>query len=212
MTTIDPEVTFVEKAVRAHLSRDFAAAHRALKSIPRAAQYADICPPSPSRSAVANGTPGEVTTDAVTTITQAKVFRRDQYTCRYCKKKTIFLGVLRLLSQNYPNAFPWHKNWKWDNAHSIYWSHSTSIDHYVPRSRGGDNSWSNLRTACYICNATKGNLSIQELGWTDHGPSPEPWDGLTGLYGKLYQASPHPKNDWHKPWIGLVTPPSWESI
>ena len=37
-----------------------------------------------------------------------------------------------------------------------------TIDHVVPRSRGGENSWSNLVTCCKKCNQKKGNRTPQE--------------------------------------------------
>ena len=32
-----------------------------------------------------------------------------------------------------------------------------TIDHIIPSSRGGDNSWGNLTTSCMSCNSKKGN-------------------------------------------------------
>ncbi len=37
-----------------------------------------------------------------------------------------------------------------------------SIDHVLPRSRGGADSWDNITTACVICNVRKGNRTPQE--------------------------------------------------
>ena len=39
-----------------------------------------------------------------------------------------------------------------------------TIDHVIPRSRGGKNSWSNLVTACKKCNQKKGNRTPEEAG------------------------------------------------
>jgi 5-methylcytosine-specific restriction endonuclease McrA len=41
-----------------------------------------------------------------------------------------------------------------------------TIDHVVPRSREGDDSWENLTTACTRCNCTKGSRTPQEAGMT----------------------------------------------
>lgn len=41
-----------------------------------------------------------------------------------------------------------------------------TIDHVVPRSRGGATSWTNLVAACSPCNAEKGNRLLSELGWS----------------------------------------------
>jgi len=40
-----------------------------------------------------------------------------------------------------------------------------SIDHVVPRSRGGEHVWENVVAACARCNHTKGNRTPAELGW-----------------------------------------------
>jgi len=40
-----------------------------------------------------------------------------------------------------------------------------TIDHVIPRSSGGSNLWTNVVTSCIDCNTTKGNKTIEELGW-----------------------------------------------
>ncbi len=45
-----------------------------------------------------------------------------------------------------------------------YSTSELSIDHVLPQSRGGENSWSNLVCACVRCNARKGNRTPQEAG------------------------------------------------
>ena len=42
---------------------------------------------------------------------------------------------------------------------------ATTIDHLLPRSRGGGDSWDNLVAACGTCNTRKGNRTLQEMGW-----------------------------------------------
>ena len=39
-----------------------------------------------------------------------------------------------------------------------------TIDHMLPRSRGGEDSWENLITACRPCNTRKGNRTPLEAG------------------------------------------------
>jgi 5-methylcytosine-specific restriction endonuclease McrA len=39
-----------------------------------------------------------------------------------------------------------------------------TIDHIVPRSRGGEDSWENLITACTRCNSIKGSKTPREAG------------------------------------------------
>jgi 5-methylcytosine-specific restriction endonuclease McrA len=40
-----------------------------------------------------------------------------------------------------------------------------TIDHVIPRSRGGRHAWDNVVAACAKCNHTKGDKSLAELGW-----------------------------------------------
>lgn len=42
---------------------------------------------------------------------------------------------------------------------------ATSLDHVVPRSRGGAHSWDNVVSACGRCNHVKADRGIAELGW-----------------------------------------------
>jgi 5-methylcytosine-specific restriction endonuclease McrA len=41
-------------------------------------------------------------------------------------------------------------------------SHNLTLDHVMPRSRGGATSWDNLITACQKCNAKKGHKTPDE--------------------------------------------------
>ena len=40
-----------------------------------------------------------------------------------------------------------------------------TIDHVMPRSRGGRHAWENVVAACARCNHTKGDKTPAELGW-----------------------------------------------
>lgn len=40
-----------------------------------------------------------------------------------------------------------------------------TIDHVLPKSRGGKNRWDNLVTSCYACNNAKDNRTPEEMGW-----------------------------------------------
>jgi len=44
----------------------------------------------------------------------------------------------------------------------------TSLDHAMPKSRGGSNRWSNLVLACMTCNSTKSDMTAEEfMGWME---------------------------------------------
>lgn len=43
-----------------------------------------------------------------------------------------------------------------------------TIDHVVPKSRGGNDSWENLVCACTICNNKKGDRTLEEADMVLH--------------------------------------------
>lgn len=55
---------------------------------------------------------------------------------------------------------------KRDNNRCLYCNskESLTIDHVIPKSRGGGDTWENLVTACTLCNHKKGNKSPREAG------------------------------------------------
>ena len=42
---------------------------------------------------------------------------------------------------------------------------ATSIDHVIPRSRGGSHNWENVVSACHKCNHQKADRTLKEIGW-----------------------------------------------
>ena len=51
---------------------------------------------------------------------------------------------------------------------------ATSIDHVIPRSRGGEHIWENVVSCCRRCNHAKADRVIAELGWRMHRPPSAP--------------------------------------
>ncbi|MCZ3385673.1 MAG: HNH endonuclease [Actinomycetia bacterium] len=53
-----------------------------------------------------------------------------------------------------------------DGGQCVYCdSPATSLDHVVPRSRGGLHVWENVVSACRRCNHVKADRSVSDLGW-----------------------------------------------
>ena len=46
-----------------------------------------------------------------------------------------------------------------------------TIDHVIPRSRGGPHSWENCVASCTTCNHRKADRLLEELGWTLRSPA-----------------------------------------
>ena len=44
--------------------------------------------------------------------------------------------------------------------------HASTVDHVVPRSRGGTDAWENLVACCVRCNNAKGDRTPEEKGWS----------------------------------------------
>ncbi|WP_179951512.1 HNH endonuclease [Halopolyspora algeriensis] len=61
-----------------------------------------------------------------------------------------------------------------------------TIDHVVPRSRGGAHSWENCVACCVKCNRRKADRTLRELGWrlaeTPRAPRGRNWRLITGVH------------------------------
>ena len=56
-----------------------------------------------------------------------------------------------------------------DGGRCVYCaSPATSLDHVIPRSRGGQHTWENVVSCCRRCNHAKADRGIAELGWRMH--------------------------------------------
>ncbi len=94
-------------------------------------------------------------------------------------------GTLRTISHAYPKpsiirlqryvrvpykgiALSRHNIFKRDHFECQYCGSpkNLTLDHVVPRSRGGESSWTNLLTACARCNHAKGHHTPNEAGLT----------------------------------------------
>jgi 5-methylcytosine-specific restriction endonuclease McrA len=109
---------------------------------------------------------------------QAAIFARDRYHCRYCGTRTILIPVMYVISALYGSIFKAHRHWRRTETDVAYWTYATSLEHIVPPRHGGSNDFENLATACWRCNALKGNATLEQLGWTLRPVSDQPWDGL----------------------------------
>lgn len=68
----------------------------------------------------------------IKTSDRLALYERDRWTCQICGEPV--------------NRTPWSHD-----------PRDPTLDHIVPRSRGGTHEASNLRTACFLCNALRGD-------------------------------------------------------
>jgi 5-methylcytosine-specific restriction endonuclease McrA len=69
-----------------------------------------------------------------------------------------------------------------------------TVDHVVPRFRGGESSWENLVTACPQCNRRKGGHTVQEAHMTLLRRPKAPVPSAEYLYGR------HLRDDGCREW------------
>ena len=75
-----------------------------------------------------------------------------------------------------------------------------SIDHVVPRSRGGIDSWENVTTACLSCNVRKGNRTPKEANMPLSRVPRRPLSSLSFEATRQINAGSH--SEWAKYVIG----------
>lgn len=145
----------------------------------RAIAYKAIWGPEGSARRAKRHIPG-MPRDRVSERRKLEVFKRDHFVCRYshCRRRTIYLPVLRALSNTFPDVLPRHHRWKPLHRHILYWSYSTSLEHHVAFAHGGSSQADNLITACYECNDLKNRLTAEDLGWQLSSSESTAWDGL----------------------------------
>jgi 5-methylcytosine-specific restriction endonuclease McrA len=64
-----------------------------------------------------------------------------------------------------------------------------TIDHILPRSRGGGDSWENLVACCLKCNNVKGDRTPIEMGWQLRH-TPRPPHGTTWMVHGVERSEP----------------------
>ena len=58
----------------------------------------------------------------------------------------------------------WRDDYRCQYCGNTFKPEKLTLDHVIPKSRGGDNSWKNLVAACKKCNQRKGNKTPSESG------------------------------------------------
>jgi 5-methylcytosine-specific restriction endonuclease McrA len=80
-------------------------------------------------------------------------------------KRPSVIRLLRYVFLPYKKLKPSRDNiYKRDEFRCLYCQINThlTIDHVIPKSRGGKNTWENLATCCFKCNSKKGDRTPKE--------------------------------------------------
>ena len=75
-----------------------------------------------------------------------------------------------------------------------------TIDHVIPRSRGGQHAWENCVASCTICNHRKADKLLEEIGWKSRVVPAVPRGAHWRLIGLV--------NDGDPQWAPYVTEPA----
>ena len=84
-------------------------------------------------------------------------------------KKPSIIRVFTYVNMKYQKVSLSRENvYKRDNYECVYCGEDDprtfTLDHVIPQSKGGKNSWDNLVTACKRCNGEKADLTLEEFG------------------------------------------------
>lgn len=115
-------------------------------------------------------------------------FFNDGFIDRYSGKRLVNPGILRIMSEMLPEAFPYQAHWKTDECHMAYWDLQPTVDHIYPVSLGGKDTSENWATTSMVNNSIKNNFTLEQLGWTlkDKGDI-QNWDGLSKIFLEIVE-------------------------
>lgn len=79
--------------------------------------------------------------------------------------RPVIIRLLKYIKHKMRNIKPSRvRIYKRDNHECVYCGSikQLTLDHVIPKSRGGKNDWNNLVTCCFTCNLKKGNKTPDE--------------------------------------------------
>ncbi|MEH2253784.1 HNH endonuclease [Nostoc sp.] len=79
-----------------------------------------------------------------------------------------------------------------------YTGDDLTLDHVIPRSRSGGDTWENIVTACVRCNVKKGSRTPHEAHMPLRHPPRQPYSSL------YFEVSKHLKSGLHTEWQKYV--------
>jgi 5-methylcytosine-specific restriction endonuclease McrA len=80
---------------------------------------------------------------------------------------------------------------------------NSTLDHIIPRSRGGKNSWENLVICCISCNTIKSDKTLEETKFKlSHKPEKPKWSPIYSIMVKK----------WPKIWDKFINTDKWNKF
>lgn len=116
-------------------------------------------------------------------LMKMKVFARDGFVNRFSGELLVLPAVLRILSQRWPEDFPFHQNWKLGKIHLAYYQLGACANKKRTPSMGGGEEEDNLLTTTMPFVMARGNATIEDIGWKVYSPGDvNEWDGMSTWY------------------------------
>ncbi|MBE6001597.1 MAG: HNH endonuclease [Sarcina sp.] len=110
-------------------------------------------------------------------------FLKDGFIDRYSGERLVNPGIFKVLSNYFPEEFPYHPHGKTTEAHIAYWEMFPTIDHKQAIAKGGEDEKSNWVTTSMLKNGAKSHWTLEQLQWEIYDPGNlSDWDGLTGKF------------------------------
>jgi hypothetical protein len=146
-------------------------------------------------------------TRSMSNFGKLKIFIRDGFIDRYTGTKLLFPNVLRILSTELDEVFPFHPNWKMTDCHIAFWEFFPTCDHIKPIARCGKDEPENIVTTSMKMNSAKSNFLLEELNWTLHGKGDiKNWNGMITWYLKYVENNQKIlENNYIKSWHNALT-------
>lgn len=128
----------------------------------------------------------EIEKRTYTMVQKMNQFISDGFIDRYTGEKLLNPGMLKVLSNYFPDEFPYQPHWKMTDTHIAYWELVPTLDHIYPIAKGGHDDESNWVTTSMKNNSMKSNYTIDEIHWTLYPKGDiSDWDGLTKVFLEL---------------------------
>ena len=124
-------------------------------------------------------------------VDKLRIYIRDGFIDQYTGKKLVFPNVLRIITEELGESFPYHTNWKMSDCHIAYWEFMPTYDHIIPIARGGKDIPENIVTTSQIMNSAKSNFLREEVGFKlFQAGNLEEWDGMIKWYREYVNENP----------------------
>jgi 5-methylcytosine-specific restriction endonuclease McrA len=178
---------FLDEAVSAHLSKNFALADELIRraNMPAVREWVESIWGKntgllPNHGGIASIQKELRVKQRMPTLAQkTELLRRDGYHCRFCGIPVIRTEMRKRIHAVYPDALPWGR--RNIDQHAAFQAMWVQYDHLVPHASSGTNDLENIVITCGPCNFGRIHYSLEEVGLIDprtREPVRSSWDGL----------------------------------